>query len=72
MPWEEVSQGMQAMARGLRLWRELRQSLPNDGVPPGQCATDGCRNDAKYCAICYDAASRVKISNVNIVRGGRR
>ena len=52
MPWEEVSQGSQAMATGLRLWRELRQALPGDGVPLSQCKTDGYRNDARYCAIC--------------------
>ena len=72
MPWEEISEGMRAMATGLQLWRDLRQALPDNGVPPGQCETDGCRNDAGYCAICYDAASKMRISNVNIVRGGRR
>ena len=72
MPWEEISEGMRAMATGLQLWRELRMPLGDDGGPSEQCLTDGCRNDAKYCAICYEAAGRMKISNVNILRGGRR
>ena len=72
MPWEEISQGMQAAARGVQLWRELRRELPGHDAPPSQCETVGCRNDARYCAICYDAASKARISNVNIVRGGRR
>ena len=72
MPWEEISQGMQAAARGLQLWRELRRELPSDGAPSSQCEANGCRNDARYCAICYDAAGKVRVSKVNIVRGGLR
>ncbi len=74
MAWEEISQGMQAMTTGLQLWRDLRQTFPGgDGdTPPIQCETNGCRNDARYCAICYEAAGKMKVSNINIVRGGRR
>ena len=71
MAWEEISQGMHTMATGLRLWRDLRQAFgSSDSGQSGRCKTDGCRNDAAYCAICYEAAGRVRISNVNIVRGG--